>query len=66
VKRWKLLVEWMDGRIETIHLGIWGPGCIEKGHLLGYTKEHRMAESKLTYIIPTENVRWFKVEEDYW
>jgi hypothetical protein len=65
--KWQVEIEWMDGEIRTIKdIGQYGPGVIENGAFFCYTKEHRLADVKLTEIIPLGNVRRFKVKEVYW
>lgn len=65
--KWRIDIEWMDGDQRTIpNIGQFGPGCIEGGTLLCYTKENRYAEAKLKEIIPLVNVRRFLVTEESW
>jgi hypothetical protein len=65
--RWIIDIEWMDGDQRTVgNIGQFGPGVVENGALLCYTKENRYADAKLTEIIPLVNVRRFKITEESW
>lgn len=65
--KWRIDIEWMDGDQRTIgNIGQFGPGCIENGAFLCYTKVNRYADAKLTEIIPLVNVRRFLVTEESW